>query len=247
MTPAVVQEQRISVVRPNSRKTDRVYFGVMVVVLWATVLFGFSRTYFMAGMVRAPLPNKLIHIHGAVFTLWMVLLLVQTALITTKKVRVHRALGMYGFVLAASMLVLGTMAACDALRRGEGPLGLDAKSFFVIPMSSIALFAVFVFFAYRARSKPEGHKRLILIATITIMDAAVGRWPVAFFQAHPPAQDIVPFGFLLTLVIYDLFALRRVSKTTMWASLLLVAVHLTRVPIGMTHGWHALADWVIRH
>ncbi len=246
MTPAVASQTVRAVHRPN-RAWDRVFFSTMVLLILGTVLFGFARTYFLAGMVTAPLPNKLIHVHGAVFTIWIVLLIVQTALISAKQVKVHRTLGMFGFGWAVLMLGLGLFAAVDALRRGSGPLGLDAKTFFVIPITSLLLFAIFVFSAYRMRSKPEAHKRLILIGTVGIIDAAVGRWPVALFQQHPPMQDLVPFGFLLLLVIFDLFSLHRVSKTTIWASALLVVVHLARVPLGFTSGWHAFADWSVKH
>ena len=247
MTPAVVSEPAVRVPHKPKRKADRVFFSAMVLLLLATVLWGFSRTYFLAGMVTAPLPNRLIHIHGAVFTLWMVLLVVQTALISARRVGMHRTLGMFGFGLAVVMVVLGTLAAADALRRGQAPLGLDARTFWVIPMSDMFLFSVFVFSAYWKRSRPEAHKRLILISTIALADAAIGRLPIALFQAHPPTQDIASFGFLLAIVIYDLFSLHRVSRTTIWASLLLVVVHLTRVPIGFTPAWHSLADWVMRH
>ena len=247
MTPAIVREQVVRVVRKPNRMWDRVFFSVMILLLWATVLWGFARTYFLAGMVKAPLPNRLIHIHGAVFTTWMVLLIVQAALISAHQVRVHRTLGMAGFGLAVLMVVLGTLAAANSLRRGTAPLGLDAKTFWVIPMTDMLLFSVFVFSAYAQRSKPEAHKRLILIATIALADAAIGRLPIPLFMQHPPTQDIASFGFLLLIVLFDLVQLRRVSKTTIWASALLVVVHLTRVPIGMTAGWHSLADWVIRH
>ena len=229
---------------PN-RKADRVFFPAMVALLLATVLFGFAKTYFLAGMVAAPLPNKLIHIHGAVFTLWMVLLIVQTGFISAHKVQWHMKLGLFGFGWAVLMVVLGSLAAVDALRRGEGPLGLDPVSFFVIPTTSIVLFAFFTLMAYRARKKPEAHKRLIMIATIGIMDAAVGRWPIALFQQHPPMQDLVPFGFLLLMVAYDLFNLHRFSKTTLWAGALLMAVHLTRVPLGLSHPWHAMVSHLL--
>jgi hypothetical protein len=231
--------------RPKNPAWDRIFFSAMIVVLWATVLFGFAKTYFLAGMVTAPLPNRLIHIHGAVFTLWMVLLLVQTGLISAKKVRWHKQLGLFGFGLAVAMLVLGSLAATDALRRGSAPLGLTAKTFYVVPITDMLVFGVLVFFAYRARFQPTAHKRLILIATIGIMDAAVGRWPIAFLQANPRAQDLVPFGFLLALVLYDLVSLRRIQRSTIWASLFVVVVHLTRVPIAFTPAWQAFATHML--
>jgi heme A synthase len=229
---------------PRSRahpKADRFFFSAMVAALWATVLFGFAKTYFLAGMVNAPLPNKLIHIHGAVMTLWMVILFVQTALISARKVKWHMTLGLFGFAVAIAMVILGPIAATDALRRGSAPLGLDAKTFYVIPISAIFLFAVMALFAWRMRRQPEAHKRLILIATIALIDAAVGRWPVALLQSKPPLQDLVPLAFLLAIMVFDLATQRKVLKSTLLASLLLIVVHLTRVPLGHSAAWHAFA------
>jgi len=103
---------------------DRIFFSTMVLLLWATVLFGFAKTYFLAGMVEAPLPNRLIHIHGAIMTLWMVVLFVQTALISARKVKWHMTLGLFGFGLAVAMVIIGPIAATDSLRRG--PLRWDS-------------------------------------------------------------------------------------------------------------------------
>ena len=79
----------------------------MIVLLWATGLYGFARTYYLAGMVRAPLPNRLIHIHGAIMTLWMVVLLVQVALISARRVKWHMTFGLFGFGLATAMAIIG--------------------------------------------------------------------------------------------------------------------------------------------
>ncbi len=224
-----------------SRAADRVFFSVMPFVMMAMVLYGFARTYFLAGMVAAPLPNKLIHIHGAVFTSWMILLIVQTALVSTKNVKIHMKLGLFGFGLAVAMVVLGSLAAVNAMRRGSGPLGLDPLTFFVIPVSGMLLFGTLVFFAYKLRRNAEAHKRLILIATMALMDAAVGRWPIRVLQQHPPMQDLVILALLLTVVFFDLYNLHRVSKYTLRGVLFVVVVHAVRVPLGHTAAWHAMA------
>jgi hypothetical protein len=239
-----LRQQAVPRVRVNP-KADRIFFSTMVLLLWATVLFGFAKTYFLAGMVAAPLPNKLIHIHGAIMTLWMVLLFVQTALISAHRVKWHRSLGLFGFGVAVAMVILGPIAATDALRRGSAPLGLDAKTFYIVPLTAIFIFGVLAFFAYRMRRQPAVHKRLILIATIGVIDAAVGRWPVAFFEHYPKAQDLVPFGFLLAVMIYDLVTQRRILKTTLFASLFLMVIHILRVPIGFTQPWHAFATFML--
>jgi hypothetical protein len=247
MATDAMRQQHVVVrrVRPANPAWDRVFFSTMAVVMWATVLFGFTKTYFGAGMIAAPLPNRLIHVHGAAFTLWMVLLVVQIGLIGAKKIRWHKTLGLAGFGLAVAMIVLGLLAAGDALKRGSAPLGLTAKTFYVVPMSDMLVFAVLVFFAYRMRFKAVAHKRLILIATIALMDAAVGRWPVAYFQTHPKTLDLVPFLFLLIVVAYDLVSLRRFERSTLWASLLVVVVHMTRIPLAFTAPWQAFATKVL--
>ena len=240
MRPQIVARRE----RPANPSSDRIFFSTMIVALWAAVLYGFAKTYFLAGMVSAPLPNRLIHIHGAAFTLWMVLLVVQSALISARKVAWHRTLGMAGMGLAVAMVVLGVLAATDSLRRGAAPPGIDAKTFYVVPLTAIGLFAVLVFFAYRARRKPAVHKRLILIATIAIAAAAWGRWPIAILQDHPPLLNLVTLAFLLAIVVYDVVSLRRVQKSTIWASLFVMVVQLVRVPIGFTPAWHSFATWM---
>ena len=240
MADLAVVPSRVSVHKP-SRTADRVFFSVMPFVMLAMVLYGFARTYFLVGMVAAPLPNKLIHLHGAAFTSWMILLIVQTALVSTKHVKWHMKLGLFGFGLAVAMVVLGSLAAVNAMQRGSGPLGLDPQTFFVIPVSGMLLFGTLVFFAFKLRRNAEAHKRLILMATMAIMDAAVGRWQhPAILQRIPPMQDLVILTLLLLLVGFDLFNLHRVSKYTWRGALLVVAVHAVRVPLGHTAAWHAM-------
>jgi hypothetical protein len=245
---ATTAVQRPAVMRrPANPMWDRTFFSGMILLLWATVLFGFSKTYYAAGMVRAPLPNALIHIHGAAMTLWMILLLVQTCLITARRVAWHRILGLAGFGLAAGMLVIGLLAATDMLRRGKSVPGLDAKTFYIVPLSAILQFSGFAWLAYRARTRPVAHKRLILMGTIALMDAAIGRWPVALLQAKPPLQDLVTLAFLLLIVGYDLLSLHRVQRSTLWGSVTIMTVHLTRIPLAGSHVWQAFATKMSGH
>jgi hypothetical protein len=237
----------ISRARPAIPPSDRIFFGAMVLILWASVLWGFSPTYYAAGMIHAPLPNRIIHVHAIIMTLWMLLLFVQTALVAAGKVAWHRALGVYGFVLAIAVVIIGPIAATNSLRRGLAPTGLDPLTFYIVPLTAISLFAIFVLSAWRARRRPASHKRLILLANVAILAAAVGRWPVQFFQDHPPAMNLVFLAFVLALVAYDLISQHKVLKTTLWGSLLLLSVDVFRVPIGLTAPWHAFASFMLRH
>src|SRR5208282_1203920 len=107
------------------------FFSAMAVVILASVFVGFARTYYLAGVFKAPLPNLLIHIHGAVFSSWILLLIVQTSLVATGRVNLHRRLGLMGFALACLVVILGLLAATDSLGRhfAPGEAGMRVRAF----------------------------------------------------------------------------------------------------------------------
>jgi hypothetical protein len=105
------------------------------------------------------------------------------------------------------------------------------------------MFATLIFFAYRARFDPAAHKRLILIATIALLDAPTGRPPFTVITARPFFDSTFVYIFLLLLVAYDLWSTRKVHRVTLWAVAFVVVVGQLRVPIGSTVVWHTFATW----
>jgi hypothetical protein len=225
------------------RRFDHVFFTSMALVMLVTVFVGFAHTYYLAGLFQAPLPSRIIHIHGAVFSCWILLLVAQTSLVSAGRVDIHRRLGVAGFFLGCLMMVLGVVAATDALAR-EAPAGRDAQMFYIIPLTDILTFAVLLYFAFRARLDPPAHKRFIYIATIALLTPAIARLPFAFVYRKSSVVALLADGFLLFLVGYDLWSTRRIHRATLWSGLFLVVVLQTRVPIGKTAVWHAFAAWV---
>jgi hypothetical protein len=128
----------------------------MAFLILVTVLVGFGRTYFLAGVFRAPLPSMISHIHGAVFSSWILLLITQIGLVSAGRVDIHRRLGLAGFGLACLMVVLGVLAASNALARGFAPpgSGFDPRTFYAIPIVDMLVFAALVFFATAPASIP---------------------------------------------------------------------------------------------
>jgi hypothetical protein len=229
----------------TGRRTDNIFFSGMAVLMLATVFVGFARTYFLAGMFRAHLPSPIIHVHGAVFSLWVLLLITQTSLVSAGRTDIHRKLGLAGFALACLMPVLGVLAATNSLSRNFAPPGfpLGAQTFYVIPMADMLIFSTLVFFAFRARRTPAVHKRLILIATIALTDAPTGRPPFSVLTGHAHMDALFPMIFLLLVVAYDLWSTHTVQRATIWAGLFLIVVEQLRVPIGMSGVWHSFAAW----
>jgi hypothetical protein len=102
---------------PGDRRSDNLFFSGMAVIILASVFMGFAPTYYLAGVFKAPLPNLLVHIHGAVFSCGILLLIVQTSLVAAGRVDVHRRLGLLGFGLACLMVVLGMLVDRQLQRR----------------------------------------------------------------------------------------------------------------------------------
>jgi hypothetical protein len=226
---------------------DRIFFPSMCLLVLVTVWLGFSKTYYAAGLVTAHLPAPIIHVHAAVMTLWLLTLTVQTSLVSVRRVKLHMAVGLWGFALAAAMIPVGTLAAVNALHRDMSPpgSGLSALTFFVVPVSALLAFAVLAGWSYRVRRKPDQHKRLILLATIPLLDAAIGRFPYTLgIAASPVAQLLLICIFPAALIAYDLVSRRRIQRVTWVGSLMLLVMWLTRIPLAQTAPWQAFARLV---
>jgi hypothetical protein len=228
--------------RPVNRTAERVFYTGMSIVLCICVYIGFAPTYFGAGMLRAPLPSPILHIHGAVFTLWMLLFVVQATLISAKRVKWHRSFGTVAFCLPPIMI-----AAIDALHRGVriGPLTPEVSA--AIPLIGIVGFTIVIYASWRARRRPDAHKRLILIATMGLVAAAFGRFPWDRIGFPPAAGADAGLGVLLLIFIaFELITIRRIHRSTMWAAPVVFLTVALSVPIGFTPAWHAFAAFLNR-
>ena len=231
--------------------SDDLFFSGMAGVALIAVLVGFARTYFLAGLFRAPLPNLLVHIHGAVFTLWIILFITQISLVTAGHVSVHRRVGLLGFVLAIVMIVLGTVTASDSLARHMVQPGRDTveevRAFYAVPLGAMLMFSTFVYFGYRNRFQPTVHKRLMWFATMSLLDAGFDRWPV-FDPYSLPVVNLICFTPLLLLLVgYDWWSTGKAQRVTIWSTIFLIFMQQIRHPLGHTGAWQSFAAWVAIH
>jgi hypothetical protein len=85
----------------------------------------------------------------------------------------------------------------------------------------------------------------MLLATISILDAAVARLPFEILKTstwnYLPLTDL----FLATAIAYDLLSRRRVDQAYIWGGLLLVVEQALRIPVGDTQAWQSFARAII--
>lgn len=231
---------------------DRLFYGAMAVALGLTVFAGFASTYYLrllAGGPRATLSGgpftALVHVHGALFTAWVLLFIVQTALVASHRVALHRRLGVAGAVLAGAMVVAGTATAIATAARGAAPAGTDALAFLAIPLFDMVLFATFITAALVKRRDKEAHKRLMLLAYVSIVVAAVARLPGVLLLG-PPAFFGLTLLFVVVAGIYDFLSRRQVHRVYLWGGALIVISIPLRLAISGTASWRALAEALTR-
>jgi hypothetical protein len=238
--------------RSFAGRYDRVFYSTMAIAMALTVFIGFAPTYYLKIFGDAPMVTisrssftPLVHLHGAIFTSWVLLFVVQTALIASHRVVVHRRLGIAGALLATAMVAVGVTTAIQGAARGSAPPGVDSLAFLAVPLCDMLLFSSFVAAAIWLRKNKESHKRLMLLAYISILAAAVARWPGVL-----PLGPLVFFGltfvFLLAAVLYDLASRRRIHPAYMWGGALLVISVPLRLMISGTQAWHTIAESLVR-
>lgn len=247
MATVMTQQPERRRVRPVDRTHDRIFFGGMAALMVATVLLGFGHTYYFAGRVAA---DPIIHIHAAVFSMWFVLYVVQTCLIPAGKLHWHRTLGYWSYGWAVLMLVMGVLAATDLMRRGlmhtAVVVGPDPKTFYIVNMIGLLTFAVLIAGSYVARRRPDMHKRLVLYATLSMLNNAIDRWPYQAMGVHATRAHWIYLGYLLIPVVYDLMSLHRIHRATLFAAPFVAVLQKLEMPLGKTQAWHAFATFMAR-
>jgi hypothetical protein len=241
---------------PSSRAAslphDRLFYSSIAIALAVTVVAGFGPTYYfrifgasaLATLSGGPV-TLLVHVHATLFTAWVLLFVVQTALISRHQVAVHRRVGVAGGVLAALMVVIGTLTAVNQAARGVAPAGFDPYQFLMIPLSDMLLFGGFVAAALLRRANREAHKRLMVLAYVCIVTAAIGRLP-GVLSLGPPAFFGLSLLFVLAGVIYDKTSRGRVHPAYVWGGSILVSSVPLRLLISGTETWTRLAQWMAR-
>jgi len=144
------------------------------------------------------------------------------------------------------VVTLGLLAATESLVRhfAAGEPGVGARAFYAIPLADMLVFSTLIYFAFRERFNPAAHKRLILIATITLLDSAFIRWPIPAAWWDLRVAQMCCYALLLLMIGYDLWSTRKVQRATLWASVYLILLQQMSSLIGETVPWQSFATYV---
>ena len=211
-------------------RNDRAMIAGVVLVVWSAIVIGFG-----LDMVRRAHEGSLsfpliVHLHVVAYVSWLLLLAAQVWLVRTKRVAVHRRLGMAALVLIPMMLVLGPATAITQIvnnpympDRWISWLGVNLANSFG---SAVLLGAGFL-----VRRDPASHKRLMLMGTIAMTEPGFSRiWLSALVDRL--GEGYLPFyfeafvgTFVLVLAVgaYDLATRGRLHPAYVVAALWIFA------------------------
>src|SRR5215831_4752294 len=242
MMPVAVRPDRMPGAASRLRRFDHVYFTVMSILMAVGVGTGFSRTYFTR--IAAGTTTPLIHVHGAVFAMWMVLFIAQAALVALGKTRLHRRVGVAGVFFAVVMLVIGTVTGVIAARHGyQGPFpnGENPLSFLLFaPIRDMLVFGSLTGAAIVLRRDVEAHKRLMVMATLG------GLAPAGFVRIAGYAVGIpLVIALLLARPVYDWLTHRRVYASYIWGIALTLLSSAVFPWLAETGAWQSFARTLV--
>ena len=223
----------------------------------AAVFLGFARTFFLRRWFSSwaalhAAPEFFFVVHGLVIAAWFALFIAQVALVGSRRVRLHRQMGLFGTVEAIAVVILGIWGSLIAARRPTGFIDVPVSplQFLVVPLSLLLLFSSFVILAILRRRDAQMHKRCMVLASLSLVEAAVGRWPLAFLRSATLLPFLSPLDltvdlFLLPLVWWDLHSRRRLHPVTLWGGLALILIHPLRLSLAGTTTWQRFAAWCV--
>lgn len=242
--------------RAGTRSGTPNFYFYMALSCAAVAFLGFAPTFWLPLATHSFTANPVVYLHGAVFFSWTLFFCFQTWLAASGRVIRHRAVGMIGVSFATAMTIFGTLAAINAMKMAAlGGMTDEGVAFAIVPLGGIAFFAVVFALAVINARNAEAHKRLMLLAGISILDAAVARWFLTFLAPPGPpgpppvaltiAPALVAYLLLVVAIVYDWRTRGRPHAVYIYGGIVLVALKLLNLPISMSSGWHHFAGGIL--
>jgi hypothetical protein len=237
-----------SVTHDEVRKTrlrlfyTRYFFVAMASLFPMMVVIGFTPDYqaISSGGLEV---YWFLHVHGAIMVSWLLVFLAQAVLAAKGNLKFHRKLGLISVVLGVLVFLSIGIATVHAKIAYSPPLGdADAWGILSLQLYGFILFGLLFTWGILTRKNAAAHKRLLLLATLILMQAAVDR--IRFLPGLNVAlyiRFIYLDALVIPLFIYDLLTVRHIHKITMIGMACIVFLQFTVTMAWGSPAWNKLA------
>jgi hypothetical protein len=223
-------------------RADRKAYIVWMGIVWALTVAGFGLD-FARYFGEKPPPPAILNVHGAVYVLWLGLVSTQIFLVETANIRLHKTLGWWTAGVSAVMVPLGAVAALVDMTRQVGHPDY-APQFLGLEFADMAAFGILVGAGLLRRKDFPAHKRLMILAALSIVDASFSRaWQIEI-KVTPPGQFGWWFQYfggtalmLIAMAAWDLWRRRRIHPAVLFGAVVLGAQQAVAVLLQFSPGW----------
>jgi hypothetical protein len=170
-------------------REDRIPSAVWLGILWIGMILGFGLD---AKSFLGKHPPLLLHLHAAVFTIWMLLLTAQVLLVVGDRVDLHRKLGWLLAAWACLMGVMGPVAVYTAIMVHVKVCGPFPNPFMAVNGFDIGSFMVVLAIGIVMRKNSAAHKRLMILSTVALADPGFNRF-IGYVYRIAPHTPLVFF------------------------------------------------------
>ena len=237
------------VIGPETLKIGpkRYFFVAMAALVILTVFAGFAPSFYLRSSFHPDHElSILLHVHGLVFSAWIILFLVQTILIAKGSRSLHQRLGWFALGVAVTMLLLVGAATAEQMRRGV-PIE-EAATDISLNLFGAVMFGVPLVAAIYYRKRLDWHKRFMLCATLGLLGAPILRLILLTTNLEFPTAIILGAVagdlFFLPCFAYDLFTRGRIHRAFTYVLALFIVSQIAMMSILSWHPWLAFSRGV---
>jgi hypothetical protein len=212
-----------------TRVAERRFYIGSAIVISALCFAGFARSYYLRAWFGKRALAPILQLHGLIMTAWIVLFAVQIVFIAKQRIQLHRKLGVLGALLAALVVGLGAFIVVRDVGR-QSP-NATAASFWALFAAfdgiNLILFGGLVFVAVSMRRRSDVHKRLMLLAALSLLPPALGRIASHFVpdEREPITKLAVLAGCVVLVLLIDTLRHRRLHPAFGWGTALLLTLN----------------------
>ena len=242
-------------VRPQTAARERNFYLGMAIACVVIVFVGFSPTYFLTPFfgrpAYAPPPSIYVHLHAGIFMTWLALFVTQTALVRADRRDLHMRLGALSLVIAIALVSINFATVANAIGDGRtSSIGPPATRLFVAFQSS-AIAAGYILAGLYWRRQREAHKRLMLLATLAMIGAALNRVSRELDLSsllginRGIVSMLAVLAVLCVCMLHDYRQQRRVHPVYIVGVVVLLGSRVTGRLVTGTEAWQTIANWIL--
>jgi hypothetical protein len=224
---------------------DQPYFTRFTICLAIFIVFGFVQ-FSLRGFVDVRSAPLLTHLHGGLMLAWLGVTIAQNVLVGRDQLSVHRKLGWMACALVAGIAVIGVSVGFNAVAGDRGPPFFSTPYFLALTIIEPLAFAGVVAWGVTLRRSTQWHRRLMLGATIIILEPALGRLlPMPLMGAWGEWTILALQVLVLTILArHDHKVLGKAHPATISLMAIVVIVHLSVSLLSIVSPFAAFAEAV---